>query len=74
MAEWLIYGKRTEPWWDSHNKMRKPDKTFRALDAKGIRVNKLEDAMSYATKEDAEEVIAKKGTKKGVILEVRRAK
>lgn len=33
------------------------DKTFRALDSNGIRVNKLSDAMSYATKEDALEII-----------------
>ena len=74
MTQWLIYGKRTEPWWDDHNKMREPDKTFRALNAQGIRVNKLEEAMSYATKEDAQEIIDKKGTKKGVIFEIRRAK
>lgn len=36
------------------------DKQFRALDYNGVRVFKLEDAGTYATKEDAQEVIDKK--------------
>ena len=78
MAQWLIYGKHLTPWIDSKGKLREPDKTFRALDARGVRVTKLDNAMSYATKEDAQEVLDKPGTKarveKGeVIFEVRRA-
>lgn len=46
MAVYLIYGRRVGK-----------DKTFRALDSKGVRVNKLSNAMAYATKEDALEVL-----------------
>ena len=78
MSQWLIYGKHLTPWIDSKGKLREPDKIFRALDARGVRVTKLDNAMSYATKEDAQEVLDKPGTKarieKGeVIFEVRRA-
>lgn len=78
MPQYLIYGKHLTPWIDSKGKSREPDKTFRALDARGVRVTKLDNAMSYATKEDAQEVLDKPGTKarieKGeVIFEVRRA-
>lgn len=52
MAVYIIYGKRT----GFNNKY---DKTFRALDPNGIRVNKLENAMAYATKEDALEILNK---------------
>lgn len=54
---YLIYGRRTgkkvkgEPVYD---------KTFRALNYRGVRVNKLADAGEYATKEDAQEVLDKK--------------
>ena len=78
MAEYLIYGKHLTPWVDSKKKLREPDKTFRALDARGVRVTRLDDAMSYATQEDAQEVLDKPGTKaridKGeVCFEIRRA-
>ena len=73
MSEWLIYGKHLVPWIDSKGKMRDPDKTFRALDAHGVRVIKLDNAMSYATKEDAQEVLNKKG-RSDCIFEIRKAK
>lgn len=63
MPQYLIYGKHLTPWIDSKGKIREPDKTFRALDARGVRVTKLDNAMSYATKEDAQEVLDKPGTK-----------
>ena len=44
--EYLIYGKRNGI-----------DKTFRALDKDGVRVSKKSEAMSYATKEDALEIL-----------------
>lgn len=46
MAVYIIYGRRVGK-----------DKTFRALDSKGVRVNRLGDAMAYATKEDALEIL-----------------
>ena len=78
MAEYLIYGKHLTPWIDSKGKLREPDKTFRALDARGVRVTKLDNAMSYATKEDAQEVLDKPGTKtrikrEEVIFQIRKA-
>ena len=57
---YVIYGKRIgkpvngEPIYD---------KTFRALNYNGLRVNKLADAGAYATREDAQEVLDKPGTK-----------
>jgi hypothetical protein len=76
MPEFLIYGKRTgypcngEPVYDA---------TFRALDAKGVRVTKLSDAMSYATREDAQEMLDKpriqENVKKGLLqFDIRRAR
>ena len=78
MSQWLIYGKHLIPWIDSKGKMRDPDKTFRALNAQGVRVTKLSDAMSYASKKDAQELLDKPGTKvrieKGeVCFEIRKA-
>lgn len=70
MAEYLIYGKRQgkkvngEPVFD---------KNFKALDSRGCRVTKLSDAMSFATKEDAQEIIDKKGGP-NCIFEIRKAK
>ena len=52
---YLIYGKRTGFKVEGEERW---DKTFRALDYKGVRVNRLTDAGEYATKEDAEEVLA----------------
>jgi len=75
MSEFLLYGKRTGLPDKNGNPVF--DKTFRALDAWGVRVNKLSDAMSYATKEDALEVlqsdIIQKNIKEGLVeFDVRR--
>jgi len=59
MSAYLIYGKRTgkieygEPVYD---------KTFKALNYAGVRVTKLADAGTYATREDAQNVIDEKCT------------
>lgn len=70
MSEYLIYGKRQG---QLINGVPTYDKTFRALDSSGIRVIKLEQAMSYATREDAQDVINKKG-RTDCIFEIRKAK
>lgn len=70
MAEYLIYGKRQGQYVNGHPTF---DKTFKALDTFGMRTIKLSDAMSYATKEDAQEVIDKKG-RPDCIFEIRKAK
>ena len=74
MSEYLIYGKRTKPWKDKNGHLLDPDKTFKALDWYGVRVNKLSDAFSYATREDAQERINKAHPQDGVIFEIRKAK
>lgn len=79
MSEWLIYGKHIKPWQDKNNKWRDPDSRFAALDAKGCRVSRLDQAMSYATKEDALEVISRPETQQRVdrgevCFELRRAR
>ena len=63
MAEYLIYGKHLKNWVDSKGKWHEPDSRFAALNAKGCRVSRLDQAMSYATKEDAQAVLDKPGTK-----------
>lgn len=63
MAEFLLYGKHLKNWRDSKGRWHEPDSTFRALDASGVRVSRLANAMSYATKEDAQAIIDKPGTK-----------
>lgn len=65
---YLIYGKRT-----CLVNGGGPDKKFAALDAKGHRVTKLADAMSYAEKEDAQTIIDKMGLD-GCEFEIRKAK
>lgn len=65
---YLIYGKRT-----CLVNGGGPDKKFAALDAKGHRVTKLADAMSYAEKEDAQAIIDKIGLD-GCEFEIRKAK
>jgi len=64
--EYLIYGKRKGVL----NKDGEPvfDKTFRALDANGVRVSKKSDAMSYATKEDALSILNKPNIKENIDL------
>lgn len=75
MSEWLIYAKRTKPWRDKKGIMHQPDKTFKAVDGYGVRVTKLTDAFSYATKEDAQERIDNaKPLIEGVVFEIRKAK
>lgn len=78
MSQYLIYGKHLTTWIDKKNKKREPDKTFRALNARGVRVNRLDDAMSYATIEDAQEVLNRPGpqarlSKGEVEFQIRRA-
>lgn len=65
---YLIYGKRT-----CLVNGGGPDKKFAALDAKGHRVTKLANAMSYAEKEDAQAIIDKMGLD-GCEFEIRKAK
>lgn len=65
MGSWLLYGKRTglvnpetgQPVYDA---------TFRALDSRGVRVNRLVDAMAYAEKSDIEVLLAKPKTKEAI--------
>lgn len=72
---YLIYGKRTKPIKNTETgEMMGPDTMFRALTYNGVRVSKLADAGSFATKEDAQEWINKKGHKPGVVFEIRKAK
>ena len=69
MAEYLIYGKRQG---QKVKGIPIYDKTFRALDGFGHRVTNLNNAMSYATREDAQEVIDKKG-RTDCIFDIRKA-
>ena len=74
---YLIYGKRTLPIEKIVRGKRYvygPDKTFRALDYQGRRVVNLNDAGTYATREDAQERIDKATPPAGVILEIRKAR
>ena len=70
MSEYLIYGKRQGQYVKGFPTI---DKTFRALDARGNRTISLDQAMSYATREDAQEVIDKYG-RKDCVFEIRKAK
>lgn len=54
---YAIYGKRTGQIVDGEPVY---DKMFKALGYDGIRVAKLADAGTYATREDAQEVVDKK--------------
>ena len=77
MSTYLLYGKHLTEWVDSKGKWHEPEATFRALDYRGVRVNRLADAGEYATKEDAEEAMqkAKPRIEKGeVAIEIRIAK
>ncbi len=78
MAQWLLYGKRTG-LIDLETKQPVYDKTFKALDSYGVRVNKLSDAMSYAEKSDIQEILDKPEIKANidaglVKFDIRRAK
>lgn len=70
MSQYLIYGKRQGQLVKG---VPVYDKIFKALNGFGKRVVKLDDAMSYATREDAQEVIDKKG-RKDCLFEIRKAK
>lgn len=59
----LLYGKHMKPWKDKKGKLREPDSRFAALDARGRRVSRLDQAMSYATKEDIQEILDRPGVK-----------
>jgi len=69
MSEYLIYGKRQGQLIKG---VPTYDKTFRALDGFGMRVTSLNKAMSYATREDAQEIINKKG-RTDCLFEIRKA-
>lgn len=73
MGCFFVYGKRTaEKHWNNYRGCWIPqDKQFRALNANGVRVNKLTEAIPFATKEDAEEFINKHKFLPGVELEIR---
>lgn len=77
MCSWFIYGKRTAPeHWDSvRHRMIPQDKQFRALNIKGERVPRLENAAPFATKEDAQEfldkILSTRGLQEGVEIEIR---
>lgn len=65
----FVYGKRTEP---DGKFILKPDKQFRPLDVLGRRVVKLEDAIEFATREDAQEWVNEHAFKDGVKIEIRK--
>lgn len=74
---YLIYGKHTKPWRGSQDHLlHEPDKMFRAINYQGVRVTKLEDAASFATKEDAQEFLDKHTdpNRDDVAFEIRKAK
>lgn len=54
---YLIYAKRTG--YKDASGTPVFDKTFRAVDSKGFRVISLADAMAYATRADAQEILDK---------------
>ena len=76
MSEYAIYGKRTGlP--SGKNKQPTYDKRFAALTYDGVRVKRLKDAGTYATKEDAQEVLDKPKTREFIdgglcVFEIRR--
>ena len=75
MPQYLIYGKKTKPLW--HDKKRRwvdSDKTFKAINEYGVRVNKLSDAFSFASREDAQEFLNAHKPKDGVIFEIRKVR
>lgn len=72
---WAIYGKRTKPIRNTEtNELMGPDSRFAALDYKGVRVSKLENAGTFAEKSDAEEYLANHPVRDGVEIEIRRVK
>lgn len=72
---YALYGKRSVAIPNTETgELMGPDKTFRALNEKGVRVNKLEDAFVFYTREDAEEFMNKHTYKPGVEVEIRKVK
>lgn len=75
MVQYIIYGKRTERWFNPETKeWNEPDKSFKALDYHGIRVNQLSDAGFYDSKEEAQEIIDKAQGRNGAVFDIRKAK
>ena len=72
----IIYGKRTGALDEKGNPIF--DKTFKALDYEGCRVDKLSDAGTYAERADAKEVIETRCKtaieNKTAVFEIRKAK
>lgn len=75
---YCLYCKRTAPeHWDSlHRVMIPQDKQFRAINSQGVRVSRLEDAIMFAERADAQEWMDKKiekcGIKDGVEWQIRK--
>lgn len=75
---YFVYVKRTAPeHWNSQRREFIPQDTqFRAINDKGVRVSKLEQAMMFESKEEASEwmqsKIDKRGLVDGVVWEVRK--
>lgn len=73
---YIIYGKRTGMLDDNGNPTH--DKTFKALNYEGQRVNVLTDAGTYAEKQDAQDIIntrCKTAIEQGLaVYEIRKAK
>lgn len=71
---YAIYGKRTQEWYDKDKHiLNPPDKTFKALDATGHRVQRLTDAFAFATKQDAQDYLDEHATepRPGTLFEIR---
>lgn len=66
---YFVYGKRTEP---DGKFILQPDKQFRPLDVFGRRVTKLEDAIPFVTREEAQEWVNEHSFKDGVKIEIRK--
>lgn len=73
--QYIIYGKHSERWYNPDTKQwNEPDKTFKALDYKGIRVNNLSDAGFYDSKEEAQRVLDSSSLRNGAVFDIRKAK
>ena len=69
---YVIYGKVIEPCWIGQRYCGTVHKTFRALNEKGVRVNRLTDAYKYDTKEEAQTVIDRAANHDSVLFETRK--
>lgn len=71
---YAVYGKRSA-WRNTEtNKMEEPDKTFRALNGYGERVNRLSEAIIFYTREDAQEWIDSHTFRSEATIEIRKVK